>query len=522
MAESRPRHSPIALVIALATALGLGLRIYLLLRPGYLLGVTQYDDGEYFGSALRLADGFLPYRDFVLVQPPGITLLLAPLGLLGRAVGTQSAFVIARLLTVCVGTASVPLGGLLVRHRGTLAVATACGILAVYPDAIGASYTVFLEPYLVLFCLLGALAVFEGDRLSGASRRLFWGGVAFGFAGAIKVWAIFPVLVVLALLWRPGSLRRVSHYVLGVIAGFCIPVVPFFVLAPGAFYDDVIGAQLHQTDVARVSVASRFYSLFGLVDLSPANRHAVAAGLVIVLLTLAVSLAASLLTRLLPPPLECFALGSTALLLVAFMLPMDYFSHYAAFFAPFLALSVALPLARLVDALSAGRARPPLRTWLPAATLALAAVAIVGIAIRQFDQERPLKAAGAPTADARAIPPGACVLTDNASFTIAADRFLSGASGCSLMVDALGTDMGLSHGRNPLTGADKVAAVQATWLSALRHAQYVWLNCGPPRATVCNRFTNRRVPWTAPILSYFEEHFRAIPRVPGFLYVRVD
>ena len=52
-----------------------------------------------------------------------------------------------------------------------------------------------LEPWLVLFCLLGALAVFDGDRLAGSRRRLVWGGVAFGFAGAVKVWAILPVLV---------------------------------------------------------------------------------------------------------------------------------------------------------------------------------------------------------------------------------------------------------------------------------------------------------------------------------------
>ena len=33
---------------------GSALRVYCLLRPGYLLGVTEYDDGSYFGSALRL------------------------------------------------------------------------------------------------------------------------------------------------------------------------------------------------------------------------------------------------------------------------------------------------------------------------------------------------------------------------------------------------------------------------------------------------------------------------------------
>ena len=75
----------------------------------------------------------------------------------------------------------------------------ASGIVAVYPASVQAAHTVLLEPWLVLFCLLGALAVFDGDGLTSSSRRLVWGGLAFGFAGAIKVWAILPVVVILVL-----------------------------------------------------------------------------------------------------------------------------------------------------------------------------------------------------------------------------------------------------------------------------------------------------------------------------------
>ncbi len=38
-----------------------------------------------------------------------------------------------------------------------------------------------------LFCLVGALLVFDGDRLTDG-RRLVWGGVAIGFAAAVKLW----------------------------------------------------------------------------------------------------------------------------------------------------------------------------------------------------------------------------------------------------------------------------------------------------------------------------------------------
>ena len=71
-------------VIAVASVLALGLRLYQLSRPGFLLSVTEYDDGPYFGSAVRLVNGSIPYRDFLLVQPPGITLLMVPAALLSK------------------------------------------------------------------------------------------------------------------------------------------------------------------------------------------------------------------------------------------------------------------------------------------------------------------------------------------------------------------------------------------------------------------------------------------------------
>src|ERR1700745_1451747 len=132
---TRSRQVNVALVVI--TALAIGLRLYQLTRPQYLLGVTEYDDGTDFGSAGLLIHGYLPYRDFIIVPS--------------------------------------------------------------YRASVQPAHTVLLEPWLVLFCLLGALAVFDGDQLTGSWRRLVWGGLAFGFAGAVKVWAILPVLVILVL-----------------------------------------------------------------------------------------------------------------------------------------------------------------------------------------------------------------------------------------------------------------------------------------------------------------------------------
>src|SRR6516165_2940559 len=62
-------------VMLLATALAVVIRLFTLTRPGYLTGITEYDDGVYLGAALRLTQGVLPYRDFALIQPPGILVL---------------------------------------------------------------------------------------------------------------------------------------------------------------------------------------------------------------------------------------------------------------------------------------------------------------------------------------------------------------------------------------------------------------------------------------------------------------
>src|SRR5579859_115067 len=191
--------SPVNLAIGVTTLVALALRGYLLIRPG-VLTVTQYDDGPYFGSAVRLVHGVMPYRDFAFVQPPGVTLLMSPPALISYLTGTAWGLAIGRILTVLAGTAAVALAGLLVRHRGVLAVLITCGVMAVYSDAVAAAHTVLVEPWLVLFCVIGLVALFDGDRLTASTRRLAWGGAAFGFAGAVEAWAIVPVLILAAFL----------------------------------------------------------------------------------------------------------------------------------------------------------------------------------------------------------------------------------------------------------------------------------------------------------------------------------
>jgi hypothetical protein len=525
------RVTPVALAITLTTALALFLRLWQLTKHGYLLGPTEYDDGVYFGGALRLIHGAVPYRDFITVQPPGVMLLMTPAALFAGPFGTAKALFIGRVLTACAGAAGVTLTGLLIRHRGALAVALAGGFLAVYPDGVYAAHTVLIEPWLVLFCLAGALAVLDGDHLTSSGWRLAAGGVAFGFAGVCKAWAIFPVIVLLILLLRPRQAgwrrvaRRTGLFLGGTVAGFVLPVLPFAILAPSAFYNSVIVAQWARTDDVRIPTSFRVASMLGLSH-GPNLPHLLLAAVAAAIAVLAAgcSLLATLISRRWPPLLELFVLATAALVVLAFVWPPDYYYHYAAFLGPFLALAVVLPVARL-----AGLARPPrpalgtaretaARTAPRAAyRLGLAATAVIVLVLavlqaRTAPNPQLHGIANAAIADEKVIPPGSCVLTDTVSYTIAANRFFSLEPGCPIMVDSIGTDYSLSHGENAANGAGNVPAVQRVWRSALSRAQYVWLS----------GLWQRRLPWTSPIQSYFNAHFRLLHiDASGRVYQRV-
>jgi alpha-1,2-mannosyltransferase len=495
-------HTPVSVTITAAAVLALVLRAYSILRPGILLGVSWYDDGVYFASALRLAGGSLPYRDFFFAQPPGITLLMTPAALLAKGVGAVWGMAVARLLTLLASTACVVLGGLLVRHRGLLAVIVTSGLLAIYPASVTTSHTIFLEPWVVLFCLAGALAVFDRDQLTDG-RRLLCGGVIFGFAGAVESWAIIPVLVVLLLcLPRP---RKIAAYVGGVAAGFLIPVLPFALPAPARFYQSVFIAQLVRYNQTRVPVWVRLQDMTGLEYIvHPGHLILALATLALVCFVTATFVGASLITRRLPPPLEWFSVATAAMVVVAFMWPPGFFFHFPAFLAPFLAMAIALPASRALAAVRppGGPGRPG--RWLQPAAVAVASLALVVLAVIQAASENSLTPRVPPKAVAavqRVVPAGACVLTDQASFTIAANRFSSNVPGCPLMIDPLATDYALSPGRDGLEGAGQVPAVATIMRSAFDHAQYVWL------AGVYNR---RRIGWSPSLRAYFKHNFTKV------------
>jgi len=511
-------------VVIIVTAAAFALRLHRqYARAGFLFGVTEYDDGPYFGSAVRLVHGSMPYRQFVLVQPPGITLLMSPAALLSYWTGTAWGLAIGRILTLLAGTAGVALAGLLVRHRGLLAVLVACGITAVYADAVGAAHTVLVEPWLVLFCLAGALAVFDRDKITTSTKRLAWGGVLFGFAGVVEAWAIVPVIV-LAALCLP-HLKRAAIYAGGVAAGFLVPVLPFVIAAPRGFYHSLITAQIgYRAHAVRVTFLSRLRDLTGFpYAMDWPKTTLLLAALVLVVCVIVAQAGAVAITRRPPPTLDWFAMASTALIVAMFLWPPQFHYHFAQFLAPFLALSLALSVSRLLYGAEPGEdlavswprtSGPRAARRLGMGIVSVTAVALAAAAVLQFRSDAvytPVMGP-VPAAVGRLIPPGACVLTDQVSVTLLANRFESSDPRCPQMVDSLGTTLALSHGLKPGTGAATVPAVTAWWKQAFSNAQYA----------LFTRSNATRIAWSPALKAYLASHFTQIYQSPNrlTLYVR--
>jgi alpha-1,2-mannosyltransferase len=510
--------SPVGLVIAAATALSLALRLFMLSRPLFLTGVTEYDDGVYLGGAIRLISGEMPYHGFAFVQPPGMLLLMAPVAVIAKVSTATHAMAAARLLTVLASTLCVPLVGYLVRYRGVFVTVVSCGILAVYPDDITTAHTLILEPWMNLLLLIGVCVAFRRGRLT-SPQRLFWAGVVIGFAGAVKYWAVLPALALLVVCVvtptpaGPVRRRRTWGYALGVVAGFAVPVLPFVAAGPGLYLRSTLLDQASRAG-SEVPTSMRLAHITGLIDILNgkgqitlhAGTHSLfASGGVattatasagwapfIVAAVIAAVLALGYLWRpARSSPLEWFALASCLSAVAAVLSYSAFFYHYSDFVAPWLALSVGCAAGTLCRAFSD---RPGLRRSL----IAVAVVLILGLAGFQARELSGLHTTSIYP-DKAAIPAGSCVVTDEVSLTLAANRFSTQPS-CPDVLDSLATTLVEDNGVSVQGGAKASARTVAAWTWIFGHAQYVWLSPD----------NDRRIPWTNGLEQWFARHFKRV------------
>lgn len=485
-----------------ATVMGLsliaaGLQVLVITRPNMLLSGGTYDTALYLGSAIKFVHGVMPYRDFALLQPPGLVLALTPYALLSLAVGSRGALMVLTACTPVLAAANVALVGRLVSPRGWRAALAACGLMAVYPATYEALLDGMLEPLMVLFCLIGALLVF--DRGGWSHRwRLAAGGVAFGFATSILVAAVLPASVV-ALLSIGQLRRRFLPFVGGGIAGVLIPVIPFLAVGPGPFLHDTIITQLAS---AQGAVRSPAYDVFMYLAFRPgagATPHRLAFSSAAVAVLVGVVLVGFIATRHRLMPVEWFAIGSALTLGAAQFAIAIYYEHFPAMLIPYPAMLLGFAV---------GRISP---RWAPRLIPSLVALGVAALVITQsagFATDAAVDYG--PSVDA-IIPPNGCssgltVIPYDATeqMLVQADRIWSSFPGCTALNDPVAQQLVDVH-----WGVD----APADFLRSLTHTNYLVTDMPLSSPSWVNP------PFPA-LVAYIHDDFRPHQSGPLTIYVR--
>lgn len=498
-----------ALIAGVVTLLALVLALFPLTRHDALFGVQSstgvgYDDGVYLGATMRFVNGVLPYRDFAFTQPPGLLLLLSPIGLFGRAVGTESALALARLATAAVCGLNALLAVAALRRVGPLAMAIGGMALAVYPLTVAAGHTLLLEPYLVCGCLAGTALAFS--RPDPSMARIAVAGTAVGFASAVKLWGLVVLLaLVVALL---PDWRRVRAAFGGAVAGFALPCAVFFAASPSAFWRDVVLSQLDRQDTLdRLGIAQRLVMITGIGGISNLSRTGTAVALVVALS--AATLAVLISDRARLSRLEVFALTAAVLSGATLCAAREFYDHYAYFAAPFLAIVLGSVAARLHRHAVASDARNPMSQlrYVTAGGIAgaLVLVAAYGIPARLRYASNYVAGAYDPSSTVSSVvPKGTCAVSDDPVLLLVGDRFTPAGSGCPGLVDPFGMFVVDDLGHPPPGVQPFPRDFVATWRQALSRAGAVVLSV--PESDY--------VPWTRSLLASFSSRFHLVAEGP--------
>jgi hypothetical protein len=466
-----------AVTITAVAVAAFGVLLFQSLLHRHLGGIDEYDDGVYFASALQLIHGLLPYDGFAFIQPPMVSVWLAPFAALSAS--TASALEVARIAIDVLAAANVAMVGLLVRRRPTLQVLVTTGAMAAFPGTIRSAQTVLLEPMLVFLCLAALLILFVNGQISRSRRRALIAGALFGVAGATKLWAAFPFIVVAIVAWRAGP-RVCLAWIAGGAGGFVACTLPFFIASPGSFIHQVILTQAARNG-GGYGPAKRLANLTGLPGTVSAVSHpgTSATQLLAGLFALLAALILIAFTRRGRPSLDSLEFFALVAALVTgaglFFAPVFYY-HYPGFEAPFVALLYGTLAGRLGPRSSSaldGAAFSPARKLargVGAVLVTVCAVAViadmVNLRIQAIVSHHPTASIAAVLGNA--IPAHGCVLSTSQTLVLLDDRFTADERSCSPVIDWLGQERVLDHGHSQL-GSDKHAlALQRLWLRSIQ------------------------------------------------------
>ena len=467
------------LVSLVVAGVAFSVRLAMVLRGGGLGGMFGYDDGVYFSAASSVSWGRLPYRDFVLLHPPGIVWALLPFAGLARVTSDALGLEVARLAWMALGALNAVLVVAATRRLGVLAAAVAGMFYAVWNPGAGAETTTRLEPLLNLG-VLAAVALLVGPGLARRPRVQVLAGAALGLALATKIWAVVPVLLVLLWCWRGSGGRAARRVALSSAAGVVALCLPFWLLAPRSMTRMVVLDQVGRPR-STVSVADRLVAILGAprsgnpATADPATLAAAGWGpaawtAALVLLGLMACALASRRSDRLGRLAVTLLVAQVGVLLVS----PPFFGFYPAYVAPAMALTVGTGVAGLAGLLRRTTRDRAVRRW-PLAARA-AGVGVLGLALL------PLVAVDAAGRVGVALPAAGlrplastsrCVTSDRPDLLILLDVLGRNLQrDCPTMVDVTGLTYDVEH------SSDDASHVQRRHNTAWQHTLRSYLLSG--------------------------------------------
>ncbi|MGI8457132.1 MAG: hypothetical protein ACR2LI_03315 [Propionibacteriaceae bacterium] len=263
-----PEHVDGVLVRAVLPAavgvLAVIMRLVPVLRGGGLFGLGNYDDGVHFAAALGLVHGRLPYRDFLLLHPPGIVVALAPFAAVSGLIGDAHALAVARVAFMAVGALNAILILHILRPVGTSGAVVGAGFYAVFFPAVYIEHSTQLEG-LATTCVLGAVLIITRSGPAARTGRLspLIAGVLLGASSSIKIWGVVAAVALavwaLVVLGRRGAMLLVA----GCGLGAALICLPFFIAAPTDMWRMVVLDQLGRPQTS-VGLGTRVRLILGL------------------------------------------------------------------------------------------------------------------------------------------------------------------------------------------------------------------------------------------------------------------
>lgn len=437
------------LAIAIA-AIAFLFRLVPVLRGGGLFGLGNYDDGVYYAAGTGIAHGLLPYRDFLLLHPPGVPLLLAPFALVAQLTSDSYGFAAARIAWMLLGALNAVLIWRILRPIGLFAALFGALSYAVFYPAVYADHTTLLESPATTALLLAILLLEPLSNASDLSRASAFGaGAVLGLTVAMKIWGVVTVVIVLGWLLLIRRFRAALQVAIGCGAMAGLICLPFFAAAPTAMWHQLVRDQIVRHANRGATPLGR---LDGIVGLRIVDRpHASMTLIAVIALLCCAALAWTCREARLPVLL---LLGQGAFLLVT----PTWFPHYAGYTAAAVALTIGAAIGRLIALVRARPARIVVAIAVAAALFVYASGwSDVHFGRRFPDRFKPL-AASAP----------GCVTTDDPAALVETNALSRNLSrGCRFIADLGGHSHDMAAASGNMVSRNKNKPFQHLALSYL-------------------------------------------------------